>query len=131
MEDRTAVQNLSWWSVYLYQTDWIVHAHAANLISNEIMSPPSTDWIRSLELVGVVNEVYQDFPGATISLSVLEYPLRDAHWARISTATESGTVINGTGEMLDQMGREEAIACVARIFKHRAGRPSRSHGDQF
>ena len=50
-----------------------------------------------------------------ISLSVLEYPLLDAHWAGTCTATHSGTVVHGTGEMLDQMGREEAFACVAII----------------
>jgi hypothetical protein len=96
--------------------DWKVsHGRAANLISNHILSQPSTDYLSSLELVGVINELYQHLPGATISLSVLEYPILDAQWATVSTVANS-TIMGkprGTGEILHGMGREETFACIA------------------
>jgi hypothetical protein len=81
------------------------------------MPRPSTAWLSSLELCGVINEIYQHLPGATISLGVLEYPILDAHWAKesMSTAGESTTKAkpHGTGEILQRMGREETFACIA------------------
>ncbi|KAL2063194.1 hypothetical protein VTL71DRAFT_4998 [Oculimacula yallundae] len=95
--------------------DWrISHGRAAKLISNHIMSPPSRDWIRSLELVGAVYEIYKHLPGATISLKVLEYPISHARWGKrlyISNVQNSGT--GGCREIVQTMGREEIFSCIA------------------
>jgi hypothetical protein len=70
-----------------------------------------------LELVGVINKIYQHLPGATISLSVLEYPVLEAHQAKVSTIGESTTIEkpHETGEILQRIGRKETFACIAII----------------
>lgn len=94
-------------------------ALAADLISNIIMSKPPTDWFRSLELIGVIDEIYSRMHGATISLGVIEYPLLEAYWTALSYPphSEAGrreeTHIRGTGDMLAQMSREHSMACIA------------------
>lgn len=96
--------------------DWTVsHGRAADLISNHILSQQSSNWLYSLKLVGVVNEIYKNLPGATISLSVLEYPIIDAFWGKIFPHgdTLGGYNAVGTKEILQGMGREETFACIA------------------
>jgi hypothetical protein len=99
--------------------DWeISHGRAADLISNNIMSKQPADWLRSLELVRVIDEIYKRLPGATISLEVIEYPLIEAHWTAIPHTPKDFeargvTYARGTGAMLKKMDRESSLACVA------------------
>lgn len=96
--------------------DWTFsHSRAADLISNHVMPQPSTDWLSSLELVGVINEIYEHLPGATISLRALEYPILDAHWATELIANNMTTMRapEGTGEIFYRMGRKEIFSCIA------------------
>jgi hypothetical protein len=101
--------------------DWqFSHGRTANLMNN-IIAPPPRQWVRSLELLGVVAEVYKGLPGATISLGVLDYPLCEGYWTALDNVTRLANVqprrkrelLHGSGELLREMGREELFSCIA------------------
>jgi len=95
------------------------HGWAVNLISNNIMPEPPIPWFISLELLGVIEEIYGGLHGATISLGVFEYPLLEAHWTSLPSpphghaGARGATQIRGTGHMLAHMNRERSLACIA------------------
>jgi hypothetical protein len=101
--------------------DWeFSHGRTANLI-NRLISPPPQQWIRSLELMNVVSEIYQGLPGATISLGVLDYPLGHNYWTALDSVTHLPSILPrrrrefrfGAGELLREMRRQEIFSCIA------------------
>lgn len=86
---------------------------AADLISKFVKLKAPKDWLLSLELVGVIDQIYKGLPGATISLEVIEYPVLEAHWTPLSGPSLELNCVRGTGELLKQMNRQSTFACVA------------------
>lgn len=94
--------------------DWkFSHGRTAELILNKFVPRPPRDWILSLELVGVISQIYKGLPSATVSLEVLEYPLLEGHWTKLGDASEVGSEACGTGLLLDCMSREYTLSCIA------------------
>ncbi|KFY32306.1 hypothetical protein V493_00322 [Pseudogymnoascus sp. VKM F-4281 (FW-2241)] len=94
--------------------DWkYSHARTAELIFKRFVPRPSRDWVLSLELVGVISQIYKGLPSATISLEVLEYPLLEGHWTKLGETSGTVSMAHGTGLLLDCMSREGTLACIA------------------
>ncbi|KAH8812396.1 hypothetical protein F5884DRAFT_668371 [Xylogone sp. PMI_703] len=96
--------------------DWdYSHGRAADMIFDLISSPPPLSWLTSLELVGVIVDIYKTLPGATISIDAVAYPVLEAYWTNISKSLAASTEgePRGIGELLELMDREHTLACIA------------------
>ncbi|KAI0105402.1 hypothetical protein F4776DRAFT_668660 [Hypoxylon sp. NC0597] len=77
---------------------------------------PHPNWIRSVRVLETASILYEELPGATISLRIVELELHQASWFPISATNErslSEIYRKPARELFNIMTREHAFGCIA------------------